>query len=731
MKNFFTRLVVALLSAVCLASAQDAGTIQSDNPKGKPGKGTPNILFIIMDDVGIDQLRVFGYGGGTPPATPNIDAIAHAGVRFRNVWSMPECSPSRAVFFEGRYPLRTNIFSAILSNDLANSQVSPFEVTTPHVLRKAGYQSAMFGKFHLAGPDNNPYDHGTPYALGWDYFDGFLVGAPAPIDTTIGGQFVDGTYSCGFVPPAAFGGADAGACYRADGSCSNIIKDAQHVAPGKSCVEAGGLFVSQKTCQATPPANLDFTILNGYYVWTRTINQPDGTVLQFPTVRNYVIDTTNRSAIDWINEKNQAHEPWMSTVSYSTIHTPYQQPPTSLLPVGEPDTSGLKCTGNDPANVAATRIISNQMLEAMDTEIGKLLVQTNLASFNPDGSLNYHPEKTNTTVIIVGDNGTYAAGVKLPFDSSRAKGFVYQTGVSVPLIISGPQVTSPNREVTAMINVADLYELFGEIAGLDVHKIVPPSHILDSVSMLPYLTKPNQAEIRTTNFTQGGNNIHPVVPSPCVIPLVTPATCVQLVTTQGICAYEGGNWYGSGAPVQYSSCCAIKNAYPTDPSLQALYPGGISILPDYQSATRNDTYKIVQLTEPNCSSETAPDTVVNEFYKINENAPIPMIDKAGDNLCGPAGCPDGLIGEALTNYNQLLAALEATLASEPLCQGDGNEDKKVTGQDLKNWSYYVNLGQGGSSWYDFNLDGFTNSLDRAIIQKNLGAHCDQKGKGPQ
>ena len=95
--------------------------------------------------------------------TPNIDAIAHAGVRFRNVWSMPECSPSRAMFFEGRYPLRTNIFSAMLSTDLANSQVSPYEVTTPNLLRTVNYDSGPFGKFHLAGADTNPFEYASPH----------------------------------------------------------------------------------------------------------------------------------------------------------------------------------------------------------------------------------------------------------------------------------------------------------------------------------------------------------------------------------------------------------------------------------------------------------------------------------------------------------------------------------------------------------------------------------------
>src|SRR4051794_39749300 len=150
---------VMLCSCVCF----EAAAAQSDADRAQQH---PNILFIVMDDVGIDQLRSFGYGGGaTPPRTPVLDVVGHQGVRFRNVWAMPECSPSRAMFFEGRYPLRTNIFTAILTTDLANSQVSPFEMTTPKVLRHANYKSALFGKFHLAGPTNDPYGDGTPNAL--------------------------------------------------------------------------------------------------------------------------------------------------------------------------------------------------------------------------------------------------------------------------------------------------------------------------------------------------------------------------------------------------------------------------------------------------------------------------------------------------------------------------------------------------------------------------------------
>ena len=691
-----------------------------------PGGQTPNILFIIMDDVGIDQMAIFGYGGAQPPMTPNIKAIADNGMKFRNTWAMPECSPSRAIFFEGRYPLRTNIFSAILSNDLANSQVSPFEATTPKMLKSVNYLSALFGKFHLAGPDNNPFTYGTPHSLGWDYFDGILEGAPYPIDTTVGAQFPAGTYSCGFVPNAAGGGADTGACHFADKTCE-VINTGQVPTPGRSCMEMGGLFVPNQDCAYVPPTPLIFNKANAYYVWHRVINQPDGTVIQVPltdkSARGYISDATTASAANWINLQNSLHQPWMATVAYANIHTPYQQSPASLLPADSTDTSDYDCTPNNPGNLQDLRTLSDQMLEAMDTEIGNLLVQAGLATRNGDGSLNYDPNSSNTMVIVIGDNGTFAPGVKAPFDPARAKGWVYQTGVWVPLIVAGPLVAQPGpkREVSSMVNVADLFELFANMAGIEnLDQVVPPTHVLDSVSMLPYLENPMQGEIRTSNFTQIGNNIHPETPPPCVIAIngTDNATCVQLFNVQPICEFEGGVWFGPGGTNGvYPSCCAVLGAN--------LYQN-LQIYPDAQWATRNDNYKLVQKLQPNCV--TPGDATDTEFYPINENKVNPALDKAGNALCSNDGnggttCPTGLTWDQLAAYNELQDDLQTTLASETPCPGDGNEDRAVFGIDLQWWQYFSTVNGGGSSWYDLNHDGFTNGADLMIIQDNLGSIC--------
>lgn len=734
MKQVRALCAIAMLTSFVFAQNSTAST--STGTATPPGQAKrPNILFIIMDDVGIDQMTVFGYGGVDAASTPNINAVANAGLRFRNVWAMPECSPSRAMFFEGRYPLRTNVFSAILPNDLANSQVSPFEYTTPKVIRTRNYQSAEFGKFHLAITQNNPFNTDIVHALGWDYFDGFLDGAPHPIDTTAGGVgALDpttglGPYSCGFVPNAIRGGADTGACHFVDNSCQPLSATTAHPTPGRYCMEQGGIFVPNATCQQPLPTAVNFNQVNGYYVWPRIINYDNGQVLSMPYERGFIGEATTNSAVSWINGMKNANKNWMATVAYPQIHTPYQQVPENLLAPGFVDLSNLNCTGNLFNSIPNYHLLSNQMLESMDNEIGRLLVQTGLATYNSDGSLNYQPEKTNTMVVIIGDNGTYAAGVKVPFVPNESKGTVYQTGVWVPLIISGPLVSSPNRDVESMINVADLFQLWGELAGVDVHKVVPTSHILDSQGMLAYITNSNQPSIRQTNFAQTGNNIHPTPPPPCVLQVTSPPTCLQLLTAQSLCNYEGGDWYGPGAPQQFTSCCALQNA-----NLPQYANGNLTILPDFENAMRNDVYKLVQKGQPNCSQEPDkngifPDATLTEFYQIDEATPVPQLDRPTAALCadtlGTNGvtvhCPAALTPPQMTDFTSLLDSMTQLLASQPRCPGDGNEDEVVNQKDITLWKVFAGL--GGSSWYDFNFDGLTNDADLAIIQANLGTRC--------
>ena len=208
------------------------------------GSNKHNILFIILDDVGADQLNVsnpVGKALGTLPVTPTIDAIAAQGVNFTNCWAMSECSPSRVCFFTGRYPTRTGVGAPLVPGEtLPQSQCSPFEWTTPTVLNAAGYESVLFGKFHLAHNDFNPYGatNLVPNSIGFTNFNGTLFGAPPPIDATLAGQLIAETrYSCGF--PVEGNGPAICACLSKGGADGG-----NECTPGVDaleCLAAGGV----------------------------------------------------------------------------------------------------------------------------------------------------------------------------------------------------------------------------------------------------------------------------------------------------------------------------------------------------------------------------------------------------------------------------------------------------------------------------------------------------------
>lgn len=691
-----------------------------------------------MDDVGIDQMKVFGYGGvlaNSGPDLPNIDAVAHAGVRFRNTWSMPECSPGRAAFFTGRYPHRTGIYQAIGPQDLANSQMSPYETTTPKLLKQAGYESAMFGKFHLAGPENNVAENSTPAVLGWDHFYGWVGGLPGSIDKTAGGIDPDEQYMCGFVPgtglPNMPKGAQKGACYQPDGSCQVIERASlDHDPAGLQCVASGGILVPMQphddnVC-APMPKNLAFDRLNGYYVSPLVIIN-NGHVEEVPLTdkraRGYRTTIETDAAIKWINSR-PANKPWMATVSYSAVHTPWQQPPRSLLAGHVGPLDHLDCTGG-----VDTRIIQDRMTEALDTEFGRLLVETGLASYSADGSINYDPSASNTIIAIVGDNGSLAMAVKPPFDLTRAKGSAYQTGVWDPLIIAGPQVVQPGREVEHMVNMVDLYQFFGELAGVDVHKEVPRT--VDSVGILPYLNDPGQGSLRTINFTMGGMNLQANGGrnGPCIL---NDAACTVIPTSKSVCEDNLGVWWGK----DYTRTDVVLPAYPPEvgyetcadvnKALAEANKDMYELVPESSVAIRDDTYKLVR----NSSRDWDPATkdylteTTEELFIIDQAKPTPKLDRQGESLLvGPGQAKDAQSQQA---YDRLVVMLDDMLASNPECPGDGNMDGVVNADDISQWRSFAQ-NWGLSSVYDFVTgqyrDGLTNHLDEQVIQANLNTTC--------
>ncbi len=129
---------------------------------------SPNVVIFYADDMGIGDAGCYGC---KDIRTPNIDALARAGVRFTNYYSAaPICSPSRAALLTGRYPPRAGVPTNVGS--LPGSAGMPTEeVTIAELAKSRGYASALIGKWHLGFTRET-----QPNAQGFDYFFGHHAG---------------------------------------------------------------------------------------------------------------------------------------------------------------------------------------------------------------------------------------------------------------------------------------------------------------------------------------------------------------------------------------------------------------------------------------------------------------------------------------------------------------------------------------------------------------------------
>ncbi|MFT6078836.1 MAG: arylsulfatase B [Planctomycetota bacterium] len=336
----------------------------------------PNTLLIIADDFGADAHGLYGLTSNPAP-TPNIDALAAAGVRFENAYACPTCSPTRACLLTGSYGFRTGVGAPVPQGQ---SGLDAAETLLPEALSLAGVTSALMGKWHL-GTDLGA---STPTSEGFNVFTGTLGGA-----------------------------------------------------------------------------------VQNYSQWPKVKNNTTSQSTAYVTT-----DTIDES----LTFISQTATPWFVQVSLHAPHTPYHAPPANL------HTQNL--TGLDP-NVD-TIAFYKAMVESMDTEIGRLLGSIPAATL------------ANTNIVFVGDNGTASGGVEQPFDPQRSKGTVYQNGIRVPLIFTGPAVSGPARVEPALAHVVDLFATLAMMQGVTT----TPEH---GVDLTPLLQAGGQTSPRAFVFTEQFN----------------------------------------------------------------------------------------------------------------------------------------------------------------------------------------------------------------------------------
>ena len=130
--------------------------------------GQKNILFLIIDDWGVDASPFDNPTGIVLPKLPNMDALVRRGLRFTRCHSQPLCSPTRATILTGRHP-----FEHTVGNPSASSILPTSELTLPEIFtaQNSRFEMASYGKWHLGGTVNAPSVRG-----GWPEFAGIRRG---------------------------------------------------------------------------------------------------------------------------------------------------------------------------------------------------------------------------------------------------------------------------------------------------------------------------------------------------------------------------------------------------------------------------------------------------------------------------------------------------------------------------------------------------------------------------
>ena len=129
----------------------------------------PNIILVMADDLGYGELSCYG---SSKVNTPNLDKLAKQGVKFLDFHSNgPVCSPTRAALMTGKYQQRTGVEGVITAASHREVGLALNEFTLAEALKKEGYITAMYGKWHLGYAEEF-----NPIHQGFDNFTGFVSG---------------------------------------------------------------------------------------------------------------------------------------------------------------------------------------------------------------------------------------------------------------------------------------------------------------------------------------------------------------------------------------------------------------------------------------------------------------------------------------------------------------------------------------------------------------------------
>lgn len=155
------QVAIAIMSTTCVLLPCRSGlTGQHTTTSVNSKSNRPNIVLIMADDMGYECIQA---NGSLDYKTPNIDALAAAGLRFEHCYSQPICTPSRVKLMTGKSNKRNYVKFGKLDRE---------QTTFAHLLKDAGYRTCIAGKWQLGSEVDSPQHFGFEQALLWQHTRG-------------------------------------------------------------------------------------------------------------------------------------------------------------------------------------------------------------------------------------------------------------------------------------------------------------------------------------------------------------------------------------------------------------------------------------------------------------------------------------------------------------------------------------------------------------------------------
>ena len=395
---------------------------QSMSPENRP----PNIIFILADDLGINDIDTFGGGlaDGKVP-TPNISRLAAGGANFTQAYSgTGTCAPSRAMLMTGRYPTRTGFeftptpdgmgrIVAMFGNDMQDNSVVPKiewnedraanglpfeqqglpddEITVAEVLKDRGYHTVHIGKWHLGrGEGSTPNDQG---------FD-------------------------------------------------------------ESLLMASGMFLPENDPDVVN-AKLDFDPIDKF-LWARmqyaasynSVDQKD-----WFRPGGYLTDYWTDESLKVIEANKD--RPFFLYLAHWGVHTPLQATKEDYEAVGD--------------ILPERERVYAAMLHALDRSLGRILDKLDVEGLSE-----------NTIIVFSSDNGG-AGYIGIPSVNEPYRGWkitLFEGGIRVPLFIKWPNRIAAGTEVATPVAHIDLMPTLADAAGA----VMPTDLEIDGIDLMPLAT---------------------------------------------------------------------------------------------------------------------------------------------------------------------------------------------------------------------------------------------------